>query len=199
MLSSICTLCQHVASSLACCQVLQCKFAIHQWHADPADTTLVWRRVDTGKKGVNRYQVYYSRGTNSNESINPGIERVVPTSGKPPYICTIIRWYLGRHNLRRGEERLQWSHIGCWDLILTYKVCCMLSVTLLEIQLRLQLCFDARLCQVIAPACICSKHQAYAVSLYSIDSLGASVCIKAVVKVWVAIATKRLCPCRLPY
>ena len=42
---------------------------MQNFHADPADHTLVGRRVDPGKRGAGRYWVYYSRGTNSNESI----------------------------------------------------------------------------------------------------------------------------------
>ena len=56
------------------------------------------------------------------ESINRGIEPVLPTSGRAPYISTLIRWYVGPHNLRRGEERRGWPHIGCWDILLTHKV-----------------------------------------------------------------------------
>lgn len=42
---------------------------MQNFHADPADHTLVGRRVDPGKRGAGRYWVYYSRGTNSNVSI----------------------------------------------------------------------------------------------------------------------------------
>ncbi len=85
-MSLICTLCQHAVSS-----IVMPEFVIYHQHADPADSTLAWRSKDTGQNGVNRYRTYYSRGANSNESINRGIERVLPNSGKVPYISTTIR------------------------------------------------------------------------------------------------------------
>ena len=92
---------------------------------DPEDPTLVFTRVETGKAGADRYKVFYSRGTNSNESLNRGMEGVLPPSGNLQYISTLLRWYVGGVNQDRGEERLGQAHIGCYDLPLTHKVQCL--------------------------------------------------------------------------
>lgn len=38
--------------------------------ADPAELSLAFTRVDTGKAGPDKYRVSYSRGTSSDESVN---------------------------------------------------------------------------------------------------------------------------------
>ena len=54
--------------------------------ADPADLSLVFTRMNTGKAGPDEYNVSYSRGNNVNKSINYGVEGALPLTGKLPYI-----------------------------------------------------------------------------------------------------------------
>lgn len=88
----------------------------------PADLTLVFTRVFIGGKGLNT-KVIYSRGTNCNEFISRALEGALPLTGKLLYVPNVTAVYLNGLNQQKGQERLQWSPIGCYDLPLVHKVC----------------------------------------------------------------------------
>ena len=104
------------------CWLLLCWHATSVCVADPPVEGLVYRIIDTGKPGTERYKVKYCRGTNSNETVNRPLKDTMPDRCTAPYFTTAFFFYITPYNLRLGQEHLGEPQIGCYDLLMLQKV-----------------------------------------------------------------------------